>query len=68
MLFNEAMAGAGIIVHLIDLLESINALDRLGIKRAQTFKRMQHDAFQQGAEGDFMVLGHSLEHFQHSSF
>ena len=44
------MAGAGVVIHPVDLLERINALDSLGIKRTPAFKSMHHDTFEKVAE------------------
>src|ERR1700691_6338422 len=62
--FEQAMAGAGIQLQAVKLLEISNAPERLGPEGDLAVKGVQHDAFEQVTQCDVFVFRKRLQHFQ----
>src|SRR5260370_12153501 len=64
----QAVAGAGIEIEGIELAQVLNALERGGAEGSFAVEGVQHNAFQQVAQGHVVVLGERLEHFEDAFF
>jgi hypothetical protein len=62
--FDQAMAGACIQLETIELLEIFDPLQVSGAERALAIKSMQHDALQQVAEREIVVIGQRTQDFE----
>src|SRR5262245_12463942 len=60
------MAVRGVEVEPVDPAELAHPLEALRSERLLALERMENDAFQEIPEGDLVVLGDRLEHFQDS--
>lgn len=58
------MAGAGIEIQAVDLLELTDALQRVRAERSFAVERMQDDPLQKIAERKVVILGQRLQNFQ----
>src|SRR5271170_1906628 len=66
--FDQAMAGAVVEIEAIELLQFLNAAARGLLECRLAVEGVQHDAFQQVAEGQIVKFGERLEHFQQAFF
>src|SRR5208282_1417476 len=60
----QAVAGAGIEIEGVELLQVMNAFERFWLERSLAVEGVQHDAFEQVAQGHVVVLGESLKNFE----
>jgi hypothetical protein len=66
--FDQAVAGRGIEIEVIELLEIANASERRRPKRAFSFENMKDDAFEEVAKGEVMVLGEGFQYLEDALF
>src|ERR1039457_1888285 len=66
--FGEAMAGAGIQIEAIELLQFEDALEAGLIEGALSIESVQNDAFQEIAESQVVVVGKGPQDFQQPLF
>src|SRR5208337_262064 len=64
----EAVAGAGIEIEGVELLQLLNALERGRTEGNLAVEGVEHDAFEQIAQGHVVIFGESLEHFEQPLF
>src|ERR1700683_3616559 len=62
------MTGAEIEVEAVKLLQFLDAPARRLLERRLAVKSVQHNAFQQIAQGQIVKFGQSLEHFEQTLF
>ena len=62
------MAGGGVEIEVVELLEISDALERGRSKRAFAIEGVEDDAFEEVAEGEVMVLGEGFQHLQDAFF
>jgi len=61
----ELVAIAGSQVQVINILELADSFEAFRSKRALALESVQHDAFNQIAERDVMILSHGLHDFEY---
>src|SRR5688572_9203251 len=64
----QLVAVARVEVEAIDLFKLPDALQRGALERGLAFEGMQHDALEEVAQGDVVVLGHRLEDLEQAFF
>ncbi|MGB9245307.1 MAG: hypothetical protein WCC03_18305 [Candidatus Acidiferrales bacterium] len=62
------MAGGGVEVEVVKLLEIADALERGRAEGAFAIEDMEKDAFEEIAEGKVVILGEGFEYFQDALF
>jgi hypothetical protein len=66
--FDQAVAGRGIEIEVIELFEIADASERRRPERALSFENMKDDAFEEVAEGEIMVLGERFQYLEDALF
>src|SRR6266852_5707557 len=62
------MAGAGVKIQAVKLLQLFNTVERGGSERALAIEGVEHNSFQQITQGQVVILGEGFEHFQQALF
>jgi hypothetical protein len=63
------MGGVGVVIHIIDLFEGLDALQNILIERwGFALQGVKHKAFQEITQRDIEVFGQTFEHFEHAFF
>ena len=66
--FDQAVAGGGIEIEVIELLEGANALEGRAAEGAFPVESMEDDAFQQIAKREIVIFGEGFEDFENALF
>ena len=66
--FGETVAGAGIEIEGVELLQVTNASERFWLERSLAVEGVQNDAFEQVTQGHVVILGESLKNFEEPFF
>ncbi len=66
--FGEAVAGAGVEIEGVEFFQVVNALERGRTKGSLAVEGVEHDAFEQIAQGHVVIFGEGFEDFEQAFF